>query len=133
MLLSYSHTDARMGSLGASEVGLSSETVGYALAFFGGYMTKTENERYWGVLAATKPSRTIVYTLISDTDVQSRLGVAADSESAVIIADDLRKEAENFLSSIVLQLPLKGIGVTPQDWFDGDELDRDHSAHACHA
>ena len=45
----------------------------------------------------------------------------------------MRKEAENFLSSIVLNVPEKGIGVTPQDWFDNDELDRDHSAHACHA
>jgi len=88
-------------------------------------MTKTENERYRGVLAATKPSRAIVYTLISDIDVQSKLGVAVDSESAVIMADDLRKEAESFLSSIVLNVPETGIGVTPQDWFDNDELDRD--------
>jgi hypothetical protein len=41
------------------------------------------------------------------------------------MADDLRKEAENFLSSIVLNVPETGIGVTPQDWFDNDELDRD--------
>ena len=75
----------------------------------------------------------MVYSLISDIDVQSRLGVAGDSKSPVIVEIDFQKEAEIFLSSIVLQLPLKGIGVTPQDWFDGDELDRDHSAHACHA
>jgi len=37
----------------------------------------------------------------------------------------LRKEAETFLSSIVLNIPEKGIGVAPQDWFDQDELDRD--------
>ena len=67
----------------------------------------------------------MVYSLISDIDVQSKLGVAADSESAVIMADDLRKEAENFLSSIVLNVPERDIGVTPQDWFDLDELDRD--------
>jgi hypothetical protein len=60
----------------------------------------------------------MVYSLISDIDVQSKLGVAADSESAVIMADDLRKEAENFLSSIVLNVPETGIGVSPQDWFD---------------
>ena len=78
-----------------------------------------------GILAFTKAGRHNVYTLISDIDVQSKLGVAPDSESSAIIADDLRKEAENFLSSIVLNVPETGIGVTPQDWFDNDELDRD--------
>jgi len=77
-------------------------------------MTKTQNERHRGILTFSKAGRHNVYTLISDIDVQSRLGVAADSESAVIMADDLRKEAENFLSSIVLNVPERGIGVTPQ-------------------
>ena len=78
-----------------------------------------------GVLAFTKAGRHNVYTLISDIDVQSRLGNAADSESAVSMTADLQKEAEIFLSSIVRNVPETGIGVTPQDWFDNDELDRD--------
>jgi len=157
--------------LGAPEATLSSETVEYAVVFFGGYMTKTVNEEDRSLLPLTRsssenvytaisgleprdaenklrnpqfrciitaklrketellfssiseglPERLIgmmVYSLVSDIDVQSRLGVALDSESSVIMADDLRKEAENFLSSIVLNVPEKGIGVAPQDWFD---------------
>ena len=97
-------------------------------------MTKTENERYRGILAFTKAGRHNVYTLISDIDIQSRLGVAPDSESSVIIADDLRKEVETFLSSIVLNVPEKGIGVAPQDWFDrvGGGSENNFSYYLCY-
>jgi hypothetical protein len=88
-------------------------------------MTKTENERYRGILAFSKAGRYNVYTVISEIDIQSRLGVAGDSKSPVIVEIDFQKEAEIFLSSIVLNVPERSIGVTPQDWFDNDELDRD--------
>jgi hypothetical protein len=70
------------------------------------------------VLPATKQSRQIAYTLISDIDIQSRLGNVTDSDSVTLTTSDLQKEAEIFLSSIVLNMPEKGIGVSPQDWFD---------------
>jgi hypothetical protein len=88
-------------------------------------MTKTANEEYKGILAFTKAGRCNVYTLISDIDVQSKLGNVTDSESVTSTTADLQKEAETFLSSIVLNVPERGIGVAPQDWFDLDELDRD--------
>jgi hypothetical protein len=98
---------------------------GRGIAFFGVFMTKTANKEDRGILAFTKAGRYNVYTLISEIDVQSRLGVAGDSGSPVIVETDFQKEAEIFLSSIVLNVPERGIGVTPQDWFDNDELDRD--------
>jgi hypothetical protein len=88
-------------------------------------MTKTANEEDRSLLALTKPSREIVYTLISDIEVQNGLEQTADSESAAQTYSDLQKEAENFLSSIVTNVSERGIGVSPQDWFDQDELDRD--------
>jgi len=81
-------------------------------------MTKTENERYRGIVALTKTNRQIVYTLISDIDIQTTLEQTADSESAAQTYSNLQKEAESFLSSIALNLPERGIRVTPQDWFD---------------
>jgi len=37
----------------------------------------------------------------------------------------LQKEAESFFSSFLGDLPEGFIGLTPEDWFDSDELDRD--------
>jgi len=73
-------------------------------------MTKTQNERYRGILTLTKPNRQIVYTLISDTDIQTTLEQTADSGSAAQTCSNLQKEAESFLSSIALNLPEWGIG-----------------------
>jgi len=51
-------------------------------------------------MALTKPSREIVYTLISDIEVQNGLEQTADPESAAQTYSDLQKEAESFFSSI---------------------------------
>jgi len=58
-------------------------------------------------MALTKPSREIVYTLISDIEVQNGLEQTADPESAAQTYSDLQKEAESFFSSISPQLPLR--------------------------
>jgi len=79
-------------------------------------MTKTENECYRGILALTKPSRAIVYTFISDIDIQTTLEQTADSGSAAQTYSDLQKEAETFLSSIALNLPERGIGRIGAYW-----------------
>jgi hypothetical protein len=67
------------------------------------------------ILAFSKVGRYNVYTLVSDIDTQSRLGIADNSGLSAIMPEDLQKEAETFLSSIVLQVPEKGIGVTPTE------------------
>jgi len=107
-----------MGWPGERRRHLSSETVRYAIAFFGVFMTKTENERYRGIVALTQPNSQIVYTFLSDIDVQNGLEQTADPESAAQTYSNLQKEAENFLSSIVTSLPAGAMAVVPQDWFD---------------
>jgi hypothetical protein len=51
-------------------------------------------------MALTKPSREIVYTFISDIEVQNGLEQTADPKSATQTYSDLQKEAESFFSSI---------------------------------
>lgn len=80
------------------------------------------------LLAFTKAGRYNVYTLISDIDVQSRLGNVTNPESVTFVTTDLQKEAENFLSSIVLDVPQKATGVIPQDWFDHDGRGRENNS-----
>jgi hypothetical protein len=51
-------------------------------------------------MALTKPSGEIVYTFISDIEVQNGLEQTADPESAAQTYSDLQKETESFFSSI---------------------------------
>jgi len=73
-------------------------------------MTKTVNGEDRSLLAFTEVGRCNVYTLISDTDIQSKLGNVTDSDSVTFTTADLQKAAENLLSSIVRNLPERGIG-----------------------
>jgi hypothetical protein len=79
-----------------------------------------------GILAVTKAGSENVYSLISALESTGlRVGELGDSQSPSEIAAKLQKEAELFFSSISEGLPQQLIGLTPADWFDQDELDRD--------
>lgn len=78
-----------------------------------------------GILAVTKPSRENVYSAISGLEVENITNHLLDAESRSQIAVKMQKEAENFFNGISAGLPHDLIGLTPEDWFDKDELDRD--------
>jgi hypothetical protein len=78
-----------------------------------------------GVVAFTKPAGENVYTLIQGQDGQNPPIQLSDLESKREINVKFQKEAENFLSLIVTNVPSEAIGVQLEDWFDRDELDRD--------
>jgi len=85
---------------------------------------KTLEDR--GILAVTKAGNENVYSLISTPENMGlRVGKVSDSQSESEITVKLQKEAESFFSSISQGLPQQLIGLTPADWFDTDELDRD--------
>jgi hypothetical protein len=88
-------------------------------------MTKTQNERHGGILALTKPGRENVYNAISALDVENITNHLLDPTSRSLIAAKMQKEAETFFSSISDEFAQDLMGLTPEDWFDADELDRD--------
>lgn len=78
-----------------------------------------------GLLASSKPSRDNVYSLISESKIENLTKIVLGSEKSSQIAAKLKEEAETFFSSIS-SLPAEApIAITPEDWFDQDELDRD--------
>jgi hypothetical protein len=78
-----------------------------------------------GILAVTKPSSENVYTLLSMPEIQNKQALGSDLPSEPVIREKLQKEAETFFSTISQNLPQRMLGLTPEDWFDEDELDRD--------
>jgi hypothetical protein len=78
-----------------------------------------------GLLAVTKPSSENVYSIISAFETKETHSLLGDGQSPSIIAAELHKEAESFFSSVLDALPERLTSLTPEDWFDRDELDRD--------
>ncbi len=78
-----------------------------------------------GLLASTKPSRENVYNLVSESEVENLTKIVSSPEQETQIAAELAKEAETFFSASSQEAPLPAIGVSVEDWFDQDELDRD--------
>lgn len=84
---------------------------------------KALEDRGW--LAATKPSGENVYTLILSGDSDNLTVPLLDAKSRSEISQKMQKEAETFFAGISQGLPQALTGLTPEDWFDQDELDRD--------
>jgi len=78
-----------------------------------------------GILAVTKPSSENVYSIISSFETKETHSLLGDDQSPSMIAAELQKEAESFFSSVLDGLPERLTSLTPEDWFDSDELDRD--------
>jgi len=85
---------------------------------------KTLEDR--GILAVSKLGAENVYSLISAPEgIDVRVDKVSDLRSESEIGVKLQKEAESFFFSISAGLSQQLIGLSPEDWFDQDELDRD--------
>jgi hypothetical protein len=78
-----------------------------------------------GIVGVTKPGRENVYSAISSLEAETLANDLLDAESRSQIAVKMQKEAETFFAGISDGLPRELMGLTPEDWFDQDELDRD--------
>jgi len=78
-----------------------------------------------GILASTKIGGENVYSVISIPEGLTGHISSANPASAQDIRAKLQKEAETFFSGISPEIPQRMLALSPQDWFDRDELDRD--------